>query len=217
MSVWPFTETPGDIAARLGWAHAEFDGDMLAAVRCVFIEQGAPLAKPASEPAGGGVRVKPLEWRAVEQTRSAEDPSTEETGDYEATSPFGEYHIVCCFGSDSYVWSVSFCGDFIIDKDDPDEAKAAAQADYEARIRSALSSPASSSPAALPAGVEQISNAMMLIDKARVSLWACYGHLAPKEIDQINAAYDELAALSASAPAQGERSCQTPADGGRDG
>lgn len=101
----------------------------------------------ALAPASGrvdAVAVKALEWRAIERARLDEDPSTEETGDYEATSPFGEYFIECGFGSDSYVWSVSFCGDFVIDKDDPEAAKAAVQADYEQRIRSALSPAATS-------------------------------------------------------------------------
>ncbi len=87
---------------------------------------------------GAEVAVKPLEWRAIERARSDEDPRTEETGDHEATSPFGEYYIECGFGSDSYVWSVSFCGDFLTDKDDPEAAKSAAQSDFETRIRSAL-------------------------------------------------------------------------------
>ena len=86
----------------------------------------------------GGVRVKALEWRAIEERRSDEDPSAEETGDFEAESPVGEYYIEAGFGSDSFVWSVSFRGDFISDWDDLDTAKAAAQADYENRIRSAM-------------------------------------------------------------------------------
>lgn len=83
------------------------------------------------------VSVKPLSWRALEQARSSEDPSTEETGDYEATSP-GIYLIEAGFGSDSYVWSVSYENNFLSDHDDPDAAKSSAQADYEARILSAL-------------------------------------------------------------------------------
>jgi hypothetical protein len=49
---WPFVETPGYFAGRLAAAHAEFHGDMLAAVRCVLIESPPTLAaEPAPAPA----------------------------------------------------------------------------------------------------------------------------------------------------------------------
>jgi hypothetical protein len=43
--VWPFVESPGELAARLHRALDDFDGDMIAAVRCVFIEEPALLAQ----------------------------------------------------------------------------------------------------------------------------------------------------------------------------
>ena len=100
------------------------------------------IAPPTPAVESAQVKVKPLVWSAIERARSDEDPTTEETGDHEAMSPFGEYFIEAGFGSDSYVWSVSFCGDFVIAADDPDTAKAAAQADYEARIRASLATDA---------------------------------------------------------------------------
>jgi hypothetical protein len=48
---WPFVESPGYFAGRLAAAHAEFHGDMLAAVRNVLIEQPPTLAEPAPAPA----------------------------------------------------------------------------------------------------------------------------------------------------------------------
>ena len=93
----------------------------------IHVDYAPSRARPASEPAGGGVPVKPLVWlkRGPELV---------------ANTPFGRYEIM----SGGY-----WCGPNHIDGEanGQDEAKAAAQADYEQRIRSALSSPASSSPA----------------------------------------------------------------------
>jgi hypothetical protein len=47
---WPFVESPEYFAGRLAGAHAQFHGDMLAAVRSVLIEEPPALAAPA-EPA----------------------------------------------------------------------------------------------------------------------------------------------------------------------
>jgi len=87
----------------------------------------------------GGVGVKALEWVEITQARSAEDPRHEPTGSYEATTPFGIYSVEMYFGSDSYGWQVTFgIEETIADCDDPNNAKAAAQADFERRIISAL-------------------------------------------------------------------------------
>jgi hypothetical protein len=82
--------------------------------------------------------VKGLEWVEVSFARSDEDPRREPSGDYEAGTPFGFYYIEQYFGTDSYGWKVTFDSLPVADKDDPDAAKASAQADYEARVRSAL-------------------------------------------------------------------------------
>ena len=50
---WPFTCTPGQLSARLAEAHEFFDGNMLAAVRNVFIE-GGQVGIRAADPAGEG-------------------------------------------------------------------------------------------------------------------------------------------------------------------
>ena len=92
------------------------------------------------------VKVRELEWEEVTAARSDADPHREHTGDYEAVSPIGVYYIEQYFGSDSYGWRVTLHGsDDVADKDDPEDAKAAAQADYERRIRSALVPPESRS------------------------------------------------------------------------
>jgi hypothetical protein len=84
------------------------------------------------------VKVKALEWEEVTAARSDEDPTREHTGDYEADTAFGPYCIEQYFGSDSYGWQVTFDFSIIADKDDPEAAKAAAQADFNRRILSAL-------------------------------------------------------------------------------
>jgi hypothetical protein len=53
--VWPFVESPGELAARLHRALDDFDGDMIAAVRCVFIEEPAALLAQSTPPLGRGV------------------------------------------------------------------------------------------------------------------------------------------------------------------
>lgn len=105
--------------------------------------RAATRAGEVSEPV-----VKALEWEEVTAARSNEDPTHEPTGDYEAVSPIGVYYIEQYFGSDSYGWRVTLNGcDDVADKDDPAQAKAAAQADYDRRIRSALASPSYAQPA----------------------------------------------------------------------
>ena len=86
-----------------------------------------------------GSRVKALEWNEITAARSDEDPSHEPTGDYEAVTGIGIYYVECGFGTDSYVFSACLNGDHISSHDDPDEAKAAAQADFERRVLSCLS------------------------------------------------------------------------------
>ena len=88
----------------------------------------------------GAVRVRPLVWAEVCERRSDEDPREEHTGGYEADCGFGAYVIDIGFGSDCYYWSVMSPDQFDIgsDFDNPEAAKAAAQADYDARILAAI-------------------------------------------------------------------------------
>ena len=90
--------------------------------------------------AAAGIEVKPLVWVEVCERRSDEDPHEEHTGGYEADCGFGSYVIDIGFGSDCYYWSVVSPDQFDIGSDfeDPELAKAAAQADYDARIRAAI-------------------------------------------------------------------------------
>jgi hypothetical protein len=97
-------------------------------------------ASPFPPPSAGvdAVAVKALEWSEIERDRG--DGQTDRLGEWEASSIVGVYAI-----------NISTCGDMhapweVFGGDDSkignfatlDEAKAAAQADYEARIRSAL-------------------------------------------------------------------------------
>lgn len=98
----------------------------------------APTPPAAEAPGQEPVEVKRLEWREITEARSDEDPTHEPTGHLEADTSIGVYFIEMYLSSDSYGWSVALNGVDIADKDDPEDAKAAAQADYEQRIRSAL-------------------------------------------------------------------------------
>lgn len=80
--------------------------------------------------------VKPLEWVEFEENRG--DGTFEPSGDFESESQIGTYTVEMGWGSDSYYWDVMLSAVIVCTKDDPDAAKAAAQADYEARILSAL-------------------------------------------------------------------------------
>ena len=83
------------------------------------------------------VTVKPLEW----------DHAKGEDGEcWTAETPFGvRYMIVVHDGSDSPWFEVTLRSSMLIaaDTDDLGDAKAAAQADYEQRIRAALKGDAS--------------------------------------------------------------------------
>jgi len=75
--------------------------------------------------------VPELVWDELQEDRG--DGSADDTGDYES----GDYLIEIGFGSDAYCWAVSFSGDFISSHDDPDTAKAAANAHHRAAIAKA--------------------------------------------------------------------------------
>lgn len=79
-----------------------------------------------------GVKVKPLVWRD-HRPDSFPEPALS------AQTSFGFYNIEEVSASDSPAYVVRLhAHHFVADKDSLDEAKAAAQADYEARIKSAL-------------------------------------------------------------------------------
>jgi len=74
-------------------------------------------------------KVKPMEWHH----------DTDEPEDFSALSAVGWYCIESTHGNDNYRWTVSVVGGELVGVyDDPDIAKAAAQADYSARILAAL-------------------------------------------------------------------------------
>lgn len=99
-----------------------------------------PSPKPATEPAS--VRVKPLEWLS-------------DRAPFFAQSPFCMYRIEPVDDDTGPHWqtTITYQGSTYMRRETEADAKAAAQADYEARIRSALASDASpSADAVAPAG-----------------------------------------------------------------
>lgn len=100
---------------------------------------GPELAASPSSPSSG-VRVKALEWRELTDDRG--DGTREPNGDWEAETALSIYQVeMIPVGDTLTVWGLTYgIGHAYIGGDhaSPDEAKAAAQADYEARIRSAL-------------------------------------------------------------------------------
>ena len=92
----------------------------------------AELDALRAAPPAPSVAVKALEWAYTERT----------VGTYIARDDRGDmYWINQSFGSDSYYFTTirRVDGETLYDADDLDAAQAAAQADYEARIRSVLS------------------------------------------------------------------------------
>jgi hypothetical protein len=96
-------------------------------------------------PGKTAVKVKPLEWRD-HRPDSFPEPA------WSAQTPFGFYNIeeVCASDSPAYVVRLH-AHHFIADKDDLADAKSAAQADYETRIKSALDIEAQGVPASVEA------------------------------------------------------------------
>lgn len=124
----PASEPAGfDTCSQCGGAGESSDGCL-----CRSCGGGGKVRAAASEPAGGGVRVKELEWH-----KSCVTPWQ---GDYH-TVPTG--YSVRCADENGWKWqglgAHGYAGS-------PEYAMQDAQAHHEARILSALSSPASSSP-----------------------------------------------------------------------
>lgn len=108
-----------------------------------FLGEPGTTNAPAPAPSGSGVRETPLEWAEIEYDRG--DGQTDTCGEWEAPSIVGVYAVNISTCGDMHApWEV-FGGDAGKIGNFPtlDEAKAAAQADYEARILSALASDAS--------------------------------------------------------------------------
>ena len=90
------------------------------------------IAISLSAAPGERCAVKPLVWRD-HRPDSFPEPA------WSAQTPFGFYNIEEVSASDSPAYVVRLhAHHFVADKDGLDEAKAAAQADYEQRIKSAL-------------------------------------------------------------------------------
>lgn len=112
---------------------------------CDTIVSALRLAAQSPEP----VTVKPLVW-VDHRPDSFPEPA------WSAQTPFGFYNIEEVSASDCPAYVVRLHAHrFVADKDSLDDAKAAAQADYEARIRSALvNAPMSASDGALRKALE---------------------------------------------------------------
>jgi len=141
------------------------------------------------------VAVKPLEWNEVETDRG--DGHSDATGEWEASSIVGVYAVNISTCGDMHAPWEAFAGDYskIGNFETLVDAKAAAQADYEQRIRSALvASPAPSIPAGYrlvpeePTG-EWLSRARHWIDRYAAGI---------DDEPQLDRIYSELP----SAPAQ---------------
>jgi hypothetical protein len=117
----------------MGLAYIEAERQDLAREMTRFAISEASLRSAART--GPDVAVKPLEWRGP--------ISSYPTTIWEAKTSFGHYVIEEVSASDSPAYEVRLSGVFVKVKDCVDDAKAAAQADFEHRIRSAI--------AALPA------------------------------------------------------------------
>lgn len=110
-------------------AYMRHEGDAVSALRAAL------TAALATVPGESGV--KELEW--YELTSPREDGPAEPTGDWEASTLIGEYSVTIDTDDDvkDYpwcAWGVESIGHFAT----CDEARTAAQADFERRIRSAL-------------------------------------------------------------------------------
>jgi hypothetical protein len=81
--------------------------------------------------------VKALEWDEVTQARSDEDPHREVIG-WECSTGFDGFYIVEITGGGASLTTTNYDCTYY---GSPDEAKAAAQADFEARVLSALTAP----------------------------------------------------------------------------
>jgi hypothetical protein len=99
-----------------------------------WLREIARRSVASAEPA---VAVKALEWREYPN-----EYYPDVFGHcWDADTPFGRYEISEASASDSPYYNVCFGTSFVADKDGLPEAEAAAQADYEQRVRSALASP----------------------------------------------------------------------------
>jgi hypothetical protein len=163
------------------------------------------LAKPASEPAGGGVTIKSLEWKPCAITKmSGLIVAHGLLIVASAASACGLYGI--CKGSQGRyeVW----LGHHMVtgSYDTLEQARAKAEVHYEARILGALSSPASSSPAeaeALQAGGEA-DHWQQLCAALQIDHWS---NLAPdRVIAHARHVARELDRFLSSASAQGNGS-----------
>lgn len=153
-------EVIGITSFSLEFGHPKIQSDTAMAMALCLLAQDA-LDAANTEP----VAVKPLDWREVTSPR--EDGPPEPTGDFDAISPIGTYYIEMYFGSDSYGWEASLNGEPVADKDNPEDAKAAAQVDYEARIRSALTHPAP----AVREGWKPTHWALYSVSGSHIGLW----------------------------------------------
>lgn len=114
-----------------------------------FVQREAASALRLAAQSPEPVTVKPLVW-VDHRPDSFPEPA------WSAQTPFGFYNIEEVSASDCPAYVVRLHAHrFVADKDSLDDAKAAAQADYEARIRSALvNAPMSASDGALRKALE---------------------------------------------------------------
>jgi hypothetical protein len=143
MTTLPDLEPAGmEAARRKGRELAGNQPDALVEAFAEIAAAGAVayLSSARSAPEAGKAVVKPLEWEEIHQKRSDEDPSTEVVG-WEADAGFAAYYTVELTGGGASMTDPDYDEKHF---DDPEAAIAAAQADYEQRVLSALASVAPS-------------------------------------------------------------------------
>ena len=102
------------------------------------VDNADAISAALSDKQAGEVKIKPLEWTGLLSPR--EDGPAEPTGDIEAATLIGEYSV--CLDEDEGVSETPWCAWSPVENighfESLEAAKAAAQSDYETRIRSAL-------------------------------------------------------------------------------
>jgi hypothetical protein len=98
-----------------------------------YVRASLPTKADDTDTRGSEPTVKPLEW--------TEHPSSFPSPMWGARTPFGFYNIEEISASDSPAYEARWEVKLVGGADSLEQAKAAAQADYETRIRSALARP----------------------------------------------------------------------------
>lgn len=133
----PLTEAVDGLIDEIGSkdariAELEAENERL---RRLVMAQSRAIHSPEALSRTGVVKVKALEWEEITRARSNEDPSREVVGWEASEAVSASYYTVELTGGGASMTDPDYDEKHY---DDPDVAKAAAQADFERRILSAL-------------------------------------------------------------------------------